>query len=214
MTAKKEKSKAKGKPNGKASGAKTHSQIERDVRAAADSAAMRSGKKKERVTRPTQEIAREFLIGKLMSAALARINALPDPWKLLKKSEQEFHLKMLREECTSAVREVVKVIAGDNRTSFTCTLDAVSFKADGVKASLSMLNEGFAHDLADAAGASVMIVIEDGKRYLSLDGIPQPEEDQKVLFDGLPPADSSKPAPKSAPPKPPEGGPVDDPSFG
>ncbi len=154
-------------------------------------------KSKAAALRESQDVARTFMLGKLMSAAVARLKAMPDPWALMKKTDQDFHLRALKEECTKAVTECVRLISSDNRTNFLCTLDSVQFKADGVKAQLSMLNEGFAHDLADAAGGSVLIVIEDGKRYLSDEGVPVGEDDQKVLFDGLPPA-----APKEQPPKP------------
>ena len=91
-------------------------------------------------------------------------------------------LSEIAEDCREAVMDAVEIIASDYRVTFRAGVDKVEFKADGVKASLAMHNTEEAHALADSAGKTVMIVIEDSSRYLDIGDATEGEPDQKPLF--------------------------------
>lgn len=133
----------------------------------------------------SREMAAEFLLGELIKAASKRFKALAVPYMGLKEHEQTTLMREIDADIRRAVREAVDVIATDNRSLFRAACESVNFKPDGVKATLTMANTEGAHDLADYAGRVVLIVIEDGKRYLDVDTSEQVrgEDDQKALFD-------------------------------
>ncbi len=129
-----------------------------------------------------KDTAAEFLLGELIKASSKRFKSLAVTYMDLKQSEQEALLRDIAEDCRNAVKEAVEIISSDYRVVFRAGVDKVEFKADGVKAALAMHNTIEAHALADAAGHTVMIVIEDSSRYLEVGDATEGEPDQKPLF--------------------------------
>jgi len=131
----------------------------------------------------TKELAGQFLLGDILKAALKRFKVAAVPFLKMSQADQEAMLKDIDKDVREAVRNAVELIATDARVTFRAACEQVAFKPDGVKASLSMPNNMQAHALADAAGATVLVVIEDAKRYLhagdALKGLPN----QPPLFD-------------------------------
>jgi hypothetical protein len=130
-----------------------------------------------------REIAAEFLFGELIKAACKRFKSLSLPYMELKQSEQATLLRNIEDDVRDAVREAVEIIASDYRVVFRASCESVAFKADGVKSQLTMHNTEAAHALADAAGNTVLVVIEDGSRYLEVGDATKGEDNQKPLFD-------------------------------
>lgn len=126
--------------------------------------------------------AAEFLLGELIKASSKRFKSLAVTYMDMKQSEQEALLRDIADDCRTAVKEAVEIIASDYRVTFRAGVDKVEFKADGVKAALAMHNTLEAHALADAAGNTVLIVIEDSSRYLEAGDATEGEPDQKQLF--------------------------------
>lgn len=131
----------------------------------------------------TQEIVEQYLLGNLIKAVSAPFKELQVPFRALNEMEQSKLLTDIAEITRSAVREAVFCIASGDRVNFRATCDGVQFKSDGVKANLSLFNTPEAHALADHAGKTIMIVIEDANRYLDAGDATQGEADQKPLFD-------------------------------
>ncbi len=130
----------------------------------------------------TIDYARQFLLGSLIKAATARFRAQVLPWGSLKKTEQETLLQDIQDDIYDAVRDAVEIIASDDRTTFRAICKTVAFTEEGVKAQLSMANTESAHALADAAGKTILVVIEDGGRYLEVGDATDAEDDQRPLF--------------------------------
>lgn len=128
-----------------------------------------------------EEFARDFLLGELIKASSLKFKFLEKPFMSLKQAEQKNLLESLKRDIEVAVRRAVDIIASDNRVTFHAQCEQVGFKSDGVKATLSMANTMNAHALADSAGRVVMIVIEDGQRYLDAGNATEGEPDQKEL---------------------------------
>ncbi len=127
--------------------------------------------------------AAEFLLGEIIKASSKRFKSLAVPYMELKQREQQHLLEDIMEDCRKAVKEAVEIIASDFRVTFRASVEKVEFKADGVKAALTMMNSEEAHSLADSAGRTVMIVIEDASRYLEVGDATEGDPDQKPLFD-------------------------------
>lgn len=128
------------------------------------------------------DIARELLMGKMIDAATKQLRSLSTPWGALPMHRQEAILEEVKLDVSRAVIETVDLIASDNRARFRAGVESVTFK-DGVKAVLQMKNTEASHELADSAGGSVLIVIEDPARYTEgQEGMPQSEHDQRPLM--------------------------------
>lgn len=128
-----------------------------------------------------RELAREFLLGECMSAAMKQLRALDKPWLRLPEKQQQEVIDEVRDQVAVAIRHAVEIIATDDRTRFTAMVESVTFK-DGVKAVLTMPNTEASHELADTAGGRVYVVIEDPNRYTQRGtNVPAAEPDQPAL---------------------------------
>jgi predicted phage-related endonuclease len=129
----------------------------------------------------TNDTATHFLLGELIKASMKRFKSLAVPYMELRQSEQQSMLRDVEEDIRKAVREAVEIIASDYRITFRASCESVQFKTDGVKAQLTMFNSPEAHALADAAGNTIMVVIEDASRYLDAGDSCDGEPDQRKL---------------------------------
>ena len=140
----------------------------------------------EKLTYPerTKEIARAFMLGELIAAASGCFQTLAKPWRQLSQAEQQEVMARFRQECSDAVHKAVEVICSDGRYVYRAQVAQVSFKDDGVKATIELANTDAAHDLADRAGNTVLIVNEDGRSYDGVDPAQLAgDDDQRPLFD-------------------------------
>lgn len=125
-----------------------------------------------------RELAREFMLGEVMAAAMKQLRALDKPWLRLPEKQQKDVIDEVRDHVSVAIRKAVEIIATDDRTRFVAAVESVTFK-DGVKAVLTMPNTQASHELADTAGGSVYVVIEDPNRYVaSSSAVPKADPDQ------------------------------------
>lgn len=133
------------------------------------------------VEKSANDIAREFLMGELMNAATRQLRSIDKPWLRLPEHEQKRVLRDVQKDVETAVTAAVELIASDDRTRFRAHVESVTFK-DGVKAVLQMGNTAASHELADTAGASVLVVIEDPHRYIVVGAnAPKAEANQPEL---------------------------------
>jgi hypothetical protein len=129
-----------------------------------------------------RSLARATLLGNLMTAVMKQMRSLETPWTKVDEYRQKMIIEEIRSDTWHAVSDAVDLIAADNRTRFRATVEQVTFKS-GVKAVLLMPNTEESHELADVAGGTVLVVIEDPTRYLGEEGssMPKPEPDQRAL---------------------------------
>ncbi len=127
------------------------------------------------------DLARTFLLGELMSAATKQLRLLDKPWLRLPEQQQKTVIREVQDDVEQAIDRAVELIASDGRTCFVAAVESVQFK-DGVKAVLTMLNTQASHELADTAGGTVYVVIENPNRYkLVGENAPQADPDQRPL---------------------------------
>lgn len=121
------------------------------------------------------DLAREFMLGSVMAAAMKQLRSLDKPWLRLPEAAQKAVLEDVRHDVTQAIRSAVEIIATSDRTRFAASVESVTFK-DGVKAILTMGNTEASHELADTAGGRVYVVIEDPARFtFGGDNVPKAE---------------------------------------
>lgn len=128
------------------------------------------------------EIASEFLLGELIKAATRRFKHQPTTFERMPQDEQEELLRAVATDCRRAVEEAIAIIVSDYRVTLRADCDAVNFKPDGVKATLSLRNTDEAHALANAAGSTLLVVIEDASRYLEVGDATTGEADQRSMM--------------------------------
>lgn len=133
------------------------------------------------VEKTPRDLAREFMLGEVMAAAMRQLRSLDKPWLRLPEDKQKEVIDEVRDSVSVAIRQAVEIIATDDRTRFSAQVESVTFK-DGVKAVLTMANTMASHELADVQGGRVYVVIEDPNRYTqSSPGIPKADPDQPTL---------------------------------
>lgn len=111
------------------------------------------------------EFAEEELSGKLLQIVVNQLEGNRQPWNSYPKDDQEIKLNSMRLAIEEAVKGAVYVIASGHRSYLKAGVESVTFK-DGVKAVLTLLKTADAHDLADAEGSQVLIVITDAEKFL------------------------------------------------
>lgn len=109
--------------------------------------------------------AEEELSGKLLQVVVNQLEGNRQPWNTYPKDDQEIKLNAMRLAIEDAVKGAVYVIAASRRSYLKAGVESVTFK-DGVKAVLTLLKTADAHDLADAEGSQVLIVITDAEKFL------------------------------------------------
>jgi len=133
------------------------------------------------IEKTARDIAREFMLGEVMAAAMRQLRAIDKPWLRMPEQAQKDVIDEVKADVRHAIREAVEIIATDDRTRFVAAVESVTFK-DGVKAVLTMGNSAASHELADTAGGRVFIVIEDPSRYTMVgSNAPKADPDQAPL---------------------------------
>lgn len=121
-------------------------------------------------------------VGKdLLTALLQEIRLLPDVWVKLPKGNQEDIIDRLLDRVTSNVRMAVHLMASQGRTVVVGDLEQITIK-NGTKAVIKIGRGAESlHELYDAQGKAVLIVVADaGDHTGGMDEI-QGEADQRGL---------------------------------
>lgn len=135
------------------------------------------------ISKPTEDainIGKKFLLGDLIRFCVDEMKKLPMGWAVLPEKQQKEVIDRLAESCEKAVTQVVELIAANDRPHVICSLESVTFK-DGVKMQLEISKMAAnRHELADAQGSMVVLVIPRVSDHLQGDR-PKPMPDQPGL---------------------------------
>lgn len=127
------------------------------------------------------DLAAETMQGDLLNALLDELKAARDVWPKLSQIDQEAIIFRFERRVGAGIKEAVRIIAGDGRPVITAKLDQLTAK-DGIKAVLSLSqHDANRHELLDAVGKVVLVVVADADPYLGGD-TPKGEPDQKPLL--------------------------------
>lgn len=128
-------------------------------------------------------LASDTMKGDLITALVDELKAAPNVWAKLSQVQQDEVIFRFERRVGAAIREAVRMIASDNRPSIEATLEQITAK-DGIKAVITLSkNHSQRHDLLDAVGQAVLIVVADAEPYSGGDK-PKAEPDQKPLLAG------------------------------
>lgn len=113
------------------------------------------------------------------------------PWMTYTEDEQRESIDRLRKSVENSIEQLTQVIVAGQRQTLTADVDRVTF-ANSVRAVLTLpRGSGLVHELADRAGAQVVLVLVDPKEFASgLDQV-RPDTPQIDLLGG----DDSPPQP-------------------
>lgn len=120
---------------------------------------------------------------KLLNALLNEIRQIPKPWEQIAEREQEVVIFRLREAVEKNVRHAVTSIQCAAFPRLAASVEQVTFK-DGVKAVLTLMKgQDGCHQLADAAGGQVMIVLANPAQFTEGMELVKADADQADMFE-------------------------------
>lgn len=129
------------------------------------------------------QFAADELAGKLLHMCVAQLESLKNPWSMTSEANQEIAINAMREGIKEATHSAVMVIATQRAQALRATVEGVNFK-DGIKATLSLSKvEPGRHDLADAEGSTVLIIIANPEQFTGGTEKVTPQPDQKSLLE-------------------------------
>lgn len=126
-------------------------------------------------------VARETMHGDLMALVLDELKAAPDVWQKLGETEQAEVIERVRQRTRDAIAECVGLIASEGFTRLRAKVEAIAVKAD-IKATLSLVPNGNAlHELVEAQGTHVYLVLADPSTFTGGAEAIRPDPDQGAL---------------------------------
>lgn len=127
------------------------------------------------------EMTESTMLGDLMAVVLQELKAAPNCWQKMSEQEQDDTIHRVENTCRQAVRQACHLIASGNRPTLVATVEKVEFK-DGVKAVLAMGKfDPSRHDLADATGDTVLVVVSGAGQYMGGADEHQADPDQAEI---------------------------------
>ncbi|SET40423.1 hypothetical protein SAMN05216326_12520 [Nitrosomonas marina] len=117
----------------------------------------------------------------LLEALVQEIRLMPDVWQKMAKKKQDDVIERLRSRVEENIKMVVHVLSAQGRIVVVGDLEQITIK-DGVKAVIRFgTNASNLHELYDANGKSVMVVVADAADHTGgMDEI-QGENDQRAF---------------------------------
>lgn len=148
----------------------------------------------------------------MLQAMLDELKAAPDCWQKMSQRQQDEVIHRLDTRVASIITTALRLIIRGENPAASAVVESVTFK-DGVKVALKLSKLADArHELADAEGRAVVVVIADPQDYFGRMNEIKGEADQKSLDldgDDHPPASGSEdptpPDPDAPAPEPPAG---------
>lgn len=128
---------------------------------------------------PAVELARETMLGDLMSLVIEELKAAPDVWQKLSEHKQDAVIGRVHQRVGEAVRQAVELIAANGRVAIPATLEQVTVK-DGIKGVVTVSKtDPSRHELSDAVGRAVMLVVADPSEFSGGASEVKPDPDQR-----------------------------------
>jgi hypothetical protein len=118
------------------------------------------------ITQETQDFASETLKGDVRDWLLDRVKHIQKPWQQMSEQEQRDMIFAAEDAAGNLVRNAVRIIAAEGRKVITAQLEQVTVK-DGIKAVCTLSkHDPFRHELVDAQGKDVLIVVADASAHM------------------------------------------------
>jgi hypothetical protein len=133
---------------------------------------------------PRRDIAAETMHGDLMAVVLDELRAAPDVWQKLGEVEQDSIIERVKKRTREVIEDCVQMIATQGFTRIRAKVDSIAVK-DGIKAVFTLSQHDAArHELIDAQGTTVYIVLADPDAFSGGTQAHQAEPNQGALLLG------------------------------
>lgn len=130
-----------------------------------------------------EQFAERFMLGNLVKIATRKLKDLQVPYKVMTEAEQSKILTDIAEQIRPTVRKAVQIIKDHGRIQFPAECKQVVFKgATDVQATLAMVIHDGAHSLADYAGRTITVVIDEMDELLAVGDSTRGDPDQPDLL--------------------------------
>ncbi len=161
-------------------------------------------------TQSAAPLAVRTLSGDLGDAVLDILREIRDPWHKLTESRQTFIAGQIRQTTGLLVERAVNLLAAQEFPAIAVILEQLAFKPKGIEAKLAMsaIDRATRHQLVDAQGKPVLIVIADPAAFMGARGPAKIDKQAPEL-----PLDAAEPAGEAIGPLPDESGFEPDPEF-
>jgi hypothetical protein len=127
------------------------------------------------------DIAAETMHGDLMAIVFDEMKAMPDVWQKLGEREQQDVIDRVTARTGEAIEDCVRIIATQGFTRIKASVESVTVK-DGIKAQFALSKfDPARHDLMDAQGSTVYIVLADPDAFAGGQEKIKAEPDQGAL---------------------------------
>ncbi len=127
------------------------------------------------------DLQADTLRGDIRDVMLDRIKNMRKPWAQMSNYEQSETIAGFDRVAKKLVRDAVRLVAAENQVEVTATLEQVAIK-DGIKATLTLSRHAQGrHELADAVGQEILIVVLDSDRHDSERREAKADPDQNPL---------------------------------
>jgi hypothetical protein len=121
---------------------------------------------------PPIEIAAKTLTGDLRDLVLSIQRESIEPWHRRSETQQRYFVGYAEAAIEVAVGRAVQIIAAGGFPAIAVTLEQLAFKPKGIEAKLAMnvIDRATRHQLVDAQGKPVLIVIADPAAFIGARG--------------------------------------------
>jgi len=129
------------------------------------------------------EMCADTMLGDLMSCIVDELRHSERHWSELSEDDQRQVIYRIESRVRANVKQAVEIIASADRPTIVATVEQVTVK-DGIKAVLTLpKSDGQRHELFDAAGRSVLLIVGGASEYMGGADQVQPDPDQRSLID-------------------------------
>lgn len=137
-------------------------------------------------------LAADTMRGDLVSLIIDELKSAPDVWQKLSYDRQQTVIARVDSRVTSAIRRAVHMVASESRVCIKAEVESAATK-DDIKAVVRVSrSDPQRHDLNDAVGKTVLIIVACEQGYLGGE-LPKGEKQQKEL-----PLDDAEPVTEKA----------------
>lgn len=128
-------------------------------------------------------LAERTLTGDLRDYVIDLIRTQRNLWPMLNEMQQTNLAAEIEHECETLVQRAVGIIAGRDFTAIGVGLEQIAFKPKGTEAKLTfgLMDARVRHELVDAQGGRIVLVIADPDVYRGSRGLAAVDKDQPEL---------------------------------
>ena len=118
------------------------------------------------------DIALKTMLGDGRDAMIDGWREMREPWHKLSEKQQTYYARLAEDLMRSTIHQIVALVAANDFPTIAVTLEQIAFKPKGIEAKLALnaIDRVTRHQLVDAQGKPVLIVIADPAAFMGARG--------------------------------------------